>query len=63
MNKTYNEMKENKKQILGIKKDEKNEKFEKNEKNFKSKKNTFTVSGRLKLIQELHLLLRIDMNS
>jgi hypothetical protein len=46
MNRTYNDLKENKKQILGTKKDERNDKLEKNEKVLKtSKKNTFVVSG------------------
>jgi mitogen-activated protein kinase 1/3 len=47
MNKNYNEMKENKKQTLGIKKEDKCEKLEKIEKSIKSKKNSFVVSGKL----------------
>jgi hypothetical protein len=50
MNKTYNEMKDIKKQALGVKKEEKIEKNERNEKIMKSKKTTFTVSGILDLM-------------
>ncbi len=57
MKKTYNELKENKKQEYG-KKDEKSEKIEKC---LKTRKNTFTVSGKINMTKELLLQWRIDM--
>ena len=48
MNRTYNDLKENKKQTLNSKKDDRIEKLDKIEKTSKtSKKNSFTVSGKL----------------
>jgi hypothetical protein len=50
MIRTYNEIKEQKKQSFGNKKEEKNQNGEKNEKSIKHKKNSFVVSGNFLLI-------------